>query len=257
MFALRIIKRKPIISNAVWLLNIWSTLSIWHRIIYKFLYRYLSVLTVHSRECLTVAQRCFPSLNIKLMQFGINIDVFKITKPSYESAGGVTRLLAAGHDRTRDWHTLLLAFGNDDRFHLTLVCPWLTNEQIADYRNVALVRSPTMSRFLELYRDADFVAVPMKSNIFSGITVALEAVALGRPVLCSRTGGVPTYFGEDEIFYTPVDDAEAMRQTILSAGPEERYRKASAAQHRFIESDYSTRAVVRHYASLTRSLEVA
>ena len=60
-----------------------------------------------------------------------------------------------------------------------------------------------MSDFIACYHWADIVAVPMRQNIYSGITVALEAAAMGTPVVSSRTGGVPTYFGEDEVFYSP------------------------------------------------------
>jgi len=130
----------------------------------------------------------------------------------------------------------------------------LTEDQIKQYRNVAIIRPSSMADFLRCYEEADIVAVPMKENIFSGITVALEAVAMGKPVLSSRTGGVPTYFDEDEVFYVPVGDAAAMREVVISTDHASRRQRAENAQLRFIERDYSSRALVRRYAELTRDL---
>jgi glycosyltransferase involved in cell wall biosynthesis len=115
-----------------------------------------------------------------------------------------------------------------------------------------MIRDPVMSDFLKAYDLADIVVVPMVENIFSGITVALEAVALGKPIVSSRTGGVPTYFGEDEIFYAPVGDPNAMRDVVLATDPKSRMERAQAAQRRFVQQDYSTRAVMARYAAITR-----
>jgi glycosyltransferase involved in cell wall biosynthesis len=254
LFSIGLIPRRPIVANAVWILNQWEHIPIWKRYIYRNLSKYITVMTVHSAECLPISHAAFPNLRSELMHFGINTDMFKITAPSPNDAPSQIRIFAPGNDATRDWHSLLAAFGNDERFHITIICQWLTNDDLKRYHNVIVIRSPSMAAFQRCYQEADIIVVPMRENKFSGITVALEAVAMGKPVLSSRTGGVPTYFKEDELFYAPVGDPVAMREIVLSTNAELRRQRAENAQRRFIETDYSTRAVVGRYVKLTRDL---
>jgi glycosyltransferase involved in cell wall biosynthesis len=256
LFFLGIIPRRPIIANNVWLLHYWEQTRFHKRAVCRYLSRYITVLTVHSKECLPVAKRIFPETRTKLMYFGINTQLFKLTAPgSVPNDGNIPiRIFSAGTDKTRDFETLLAAFGNDDRFHLTIICGRLGEDQIKQYRNVVLIRPSGMAEFLRCYEEADIVAVPMKENIFSGITVALEGVAMGKPLLSSRTGGVPTYFEEDDVFYVPVGDAATMREVIISTDHASRRQRAERAQSRFIERDYSSRALIRRYAELTRDV---
>jgi glycosyltransferase involved in cell wall biosynthesis len=256
LFSLGIIPCRPIVANSVWLLNYWKWTRFHKRAVCRYLSRYITVLTVHSKECLPVAKRVFPETRTQLVYFGINTVVFKLTAPgSGPTVGnGPVRIFSAGTDRTRDFETLLAAFGNDGRFRLTIISGRLSEDQIKQYRNVVLIRPSSMAEFLRCYQEADIVAVPMKENIFSGITVALEAVAMGKPVLSSRTGGVPTYFEEEDVFYVPVGDATAMREVVISTDHASRRLRAESAQSRFIERDYSSRALIRRYAELTRDL---
>ncbi len=173
LMAFGIVPRRPVIGNAVWLLNNWGSYSGRRRKLYQYLSRTISVMTVHSRECLPVIRSALPRLRSELLFFGINTEMFRLTPPRIEEQTGPLRLFAIGNDRTRDWATLLAAFGNDPRFHLTIICWWLTDEDIARYDNVAVVRSPTMADFRRCYAETDMVVVPMEENIFSGITVAL------------------------------------------------------------------------------------
>jgi hypothetical protein len=146
------------------------------------------------------------------------------------------------------------AFGNDERFQVTVICWWLEDDEMSPYDNVRAIRNPSMADFHRCYREADMVVVPMKENIYSGITVALEAVAMGTAVLSSRTGGVPTYFDDDEVFYAPVGDPVAMRDIALSTTVQSRLERAEKAHRRFVEAEYSTDAMIRRYAEITRDL---
>ena len=123
-----------------------------------------------------------------------------------------------------------------------------------EYSNLTILSSPKMSDFIDCYRWADVVVVPMQRNTYSGITVALEAVAMGRPVVSTRTGGVPTYFEEDEMFYTPVGDHQAMRDIVLGSDAGSRAERADRAQQHFLKRDYSTHGLISRYVELTREL---
>jgi glycosyltransferase involved in cell wall biosynthesis len=247
-----IVPKRTMIANAVWLLNEWPRKSRLRKWLYRRLSMYMDVLTVHSQDSLHAARRVFPDLRTELMYFGINTGLFEITQPSVVRQEGPIRIFAPGNDRTRDWDTLLEAFGGDDRFELTLICWWLPDEKLARFSNVTVVPAPSMGDFLTCYDAADVVAIPMRPNLFSGITVALEATAMGKPLLSTRTGGVPTYFDPTEALYVPPLDARAMREALLSTTFDDRWRIAQRAQRRFLERDYSARAVVKRYTALTR-----
>lgn len=94
-----------------------------------------------------MAQRVFPELPcIRCISASTPISYF--TQPRRDQRGRPDPTLAAGNDE----HAT-------ERFCRTL--------------------SVTIADFLRYYAEADAVAVPMRANIYSGITVALEAAALG------------------------------------------------------------------------------
>jgi len=253
LMRLGLVPRKPIISNAVWLLNRWSQMATLRRMLYRSLASEIAIMTVHSERCLPIARKAFPDLRCELMYFGINTGYFAISPPR-TSNSLVTHIVAAGNDRTRDWDTLLEAFGADERFRLTIVCRWLVENRTARYDNVVLERPSPGDELRALYEQADIIAVPMEENVFSGITVALEAAAIGKPILSSRTGGVPTYFGEEEALYAPPGDAEALRQAVLATTPASRREIAEKAQARLLDGDYSTRGMIARYGRVSRQI---
>ncbi len=70
----------------------------------------------------------------------------------------------------------------------------------------------------ELYARSKFVVVPLlPSDTDNGVTVILEAMAMGKTVICSRTRGQVDVI-EDGVtgLFVPVGDAAAMRRAILS-----------------------------------------
>jgi glycosyltransferase involved in cell wall biosynthesis len=249
-----VVPRRPLIGNAIFFLNEWDRLPAYRKTIYRCLSRYIDVMTVHSRDCLPIMSAELPHSASSLVYFGINTELFRITTPLPRIHGGPLRIFAPGNDRTRDWDTLLAAFGNDDRFQLTILSTRFNYSRLRDYNNVITVSSPTMADFIRCYREADVVTVVARKNIYAGITVALEAAALGAPILASRTGGVPTYFDEDDLFYAPVGDPQALRDIVLSSDPDSRSQRAQRAQERFRDVDYSTRGLIGRYIALTREL---
>jgi glycosyltransferase involved in cell wall biosynthesis len=83
--------------------------------------------------------------------------------------------------------------------------------------NVSIGRL-TLPNLRELYARSKFVVVPLlHSDTDNGVTVILEAMAMGKPVICSRTRGQVDVI-EDGVtgLYVPVGDARALREAILS-----------------------------------------
>ncbi len=70
----------------------------------------------------------------------------------------------------------------------------------------------------DLYARSRFVVVPLlPSDTDNGVTCILEAMAMGKPVICSRTRGQVDVIQEGVTgLYVPVGDASALRAAILS-----------------------------------------
>jgi glycosyltransferase involved in cell wall biosynthesis len=249
---LRLAPRIPIIANTVWLFNRWEYLFPLKRILYRNLLADNIVLTVHAKPYLAKVEALFPGRPVHLMHFGISSEAFAMVPPSVDDSGRkVLRILAIGSDQTRDWQTLLDAFGNDPRFELKIVCWRLGDELCERYTNLSIPKYPSVEIFRNLYAWSDFVIVPMKRNLFSGITVLLEAVALGRPVISSDTGGSRTYFDDTEITYVPPEAPDRLREAVLTTTPETRLERARRAQLRFRQEDYTNEGLMRRYSELT------
>jgi glycosyltransferase involved in cell wall biosynthesis len=75
-----------------------------------------------------------------------------------------------------------------------------------------------------LYARSKFVVVPLQaSDTDNGVTVILEAMAMGKPVICSRTRGQVDVIQEGVTgIYVPIGDAAALRAAILSLWTEPR-----------------------------------
>ena len=93
----------------------------------------------------------------------------------------------------------------------------------------------------------------MVENLYAGITVALEGAAMGVPVLSSRTGGVPTYFSDEEIIYAPLGDSAAMREALLAS--RKRWPSiAEKAREKFLGANYTSQQMMVAYVEATREL---
>lgn len=251
--------RRPIVGNSVWLFNEWEAKGTVRRRLMRRLSRGAGVLTVHSDRYLPIARSVLPStVRIERMFFGVTLDEQDRLTPALRARapGEPVRILAMGSDWTRDWDTFLAAFGNDPRFEIDLVCSWVRQDRRRAYSNL-LPREPaaalSRAEMRLLYAWSDIVVVPMVENRFSGITSAIDACGRGKPVICSHTGGVPTYFDAGEVVYVAPGDAEAMRDAALLPNSQ-LLEVARAGQARFEREDYSTRGMVARYATLSRDL---
>jgi glycosyltransferase involved in cell wall biosynthesis len=247
-------KKPPkLIANNIWIFNEWDSLSRIHKAVYGALLKQVSVIAVHSQQNIPIIRRIIPGADVRLVHFGVSSDSFPLTPPRQSRKPGPLRIFAAGGDKTRDWETLLKAFGNDDRFDVTLALrhPIL---DLTPYRNVKAPKSMTIPQFRDNYRSADFVVIPLVENLYSGITVALEAIALGAPVISSNTGGVPTYFGPDQVIYVPPGDPDALLRAALDTDFDARRAIVARAQRVFVKNDYTSAGHARRYVALSREI---
>jgi glycosyltransferase involved in cell wall biosynthesis len=250
-----LIPKRPVVGNSVWLMNYWSKHS--RR---PYLYRWLMspnvYLTLHSQAAYAKALQEIPDRTFHVVPFGISTRTFPVVDPKTWSARDrPIRIYSIGNDKTRDWKTMLDAFGDDARFEVRIICGWI--DEVVDvnaYGNLTVPRSPTLADQLSAYDWADVVIMPMSENVYSGITVVCEAAARGVPVVSSQTGGVPTYFTSDEVLYVPPGDPKALRDAVLARTPEEWTQQAAAATRRFRMSDYSEHGMAKRYIECTKTM---
>ncbi|WP_407672487.1 glycosyltransferase [Paraburkholderia gardini] len=85
----------------------------------------------------------------------------------------------------------------------------------------------------------------------SGVTVILEAVAAGEPVVATATGGLEEYSGAGSIWYVPAHDPSAMREQLAFLAREP---GVTTEQIRRAQKDVTARAFANQHVMLTRSL---
>ena len=211
---------------------------------------------MHSKDCLPVAKEAFPDTDTRLMYFGINKDLFSAERRLRDEPliGKKIKVFSAGNDKTRDWDTLLSAVGNDMRFEVTILCRWLDPGLTSKYLNLTIVSDRKVDTILSCYINTDFVVISMFPNNFSGVTVALEAVAMAKPIVCTFTGGVPTYFSADEVFYVDHNNPDMLRDAILQSSFGDRSQKVISSRKKFENLRLDTQGLVARYAELTVEL---
>ncbi|KAF0189229.1 MAG: glycosyltransferase-like [Desulfobulbaceae bacterium] len=251
-------RRPKLIAQSVWLFDKWHTLSPLKRSCYRSLLKHADVLTVHSPENLKIMRREVPEVEGVLMLFGISQDSFPIeTIKARPTLNRQIRILSLGNDMHRDWSTLLRAFANKVDVELRIATRNLSLENVAGLENVNVLQPSSLQDIKELYSWADLVVVTLKHNLHaSGITVVLEAVSCGVPVICSDVGGLKAYFTNEQVCYVPVGDIDALWKSAIKLASDEKKceEMARLAQQRLLEADLTSRGFALRHCLLTEQL---
>ncbi len=100
----------------------------------------------------------------------------------------------------------------------------------------------------ELYARSRFVVVPlMRSDTDNGVTVILEAMAMGKPVICSRTRGQVDVIQEGVTgLYVPIGDPGALREAIMSLWQDpQRARQMGRDARAYVEKFHTLESFTR------------
>jgi glycosyltransferase involved in cell wall biosynthesis len=130
------------------------------------------------------------------------------------------RLICAAGLERRDYATLMQAVdGLDVRVVIAAASPWSTQSDSTADRTLpdnVEVRRLSLADLRDLYAASVFVVMPLTEVEFqAGITTILEAMAMERPVVCSRTvGQTDTIIDGRTGVYVPPRDAIALRAAI-------------------------------------------
>jgi glycosyltransferase involved in cell wall biosynthesis len=175
-------------------------------------------------------------------------------RPEHVEAGIRHRpMICAVGQELRDYPTLAEAVrGLDVDLVIAAASPWSKRADSSaglDLPANVEARGFNLFDLRQLYADASFVVVPLQETDFqAGITSILEAMSMGKAVICSRTSGqLDTIVDQETGLYVPPGDIRALRAAIqrLLADPDAARHLGVAGQlwvreHADIEA-YATR----------------
>lgn len=172
------------------------------------------VLFAESERAETIRQCGVPPERVHANAFGVDADFWTPADRPGEF------VLAVGNDGRRDYATLVAAIAE-----LNVPVKIVTNRalpalppHVEHLRGSWHAPAVTDEELRELYRRALAVVVPLEDSIQpSGQSVALQAMACGRPVILTRTRGLWT--GEDftdgrDLLLVEPGDADALRRAL-------------------------------------------
>lgn len=153
----------------------------------------------------------------------------------------------------RDYPTLMKAVdGLDVDVVIAAASSW--SKRADSTAGQTIPTNVTVKRFSQyelrqLYADSQFVVMPLYDvNFQAGVTAILEAMAMERAVICSRTPGQTDIIVDRETgLYVPPDDPQALRAAIerLLNQPEEAERMGKAGRDKVKRELCLDRYVVR------------
>lgn len=244
-----------LILQSVWLVDRWDSFSQIKRSLYRALLSRADVLTFLSPLNADKARQIFPTQRCELVHFGITTDQKEPPQPPRQKRP--LQLLSLGNDRHRDWGTLADAVRGQDELQLTIVSGTVPKRLVNSLDNCTVERPRQNDELYALFEAADIVVVPLNSNLHaSGITVLEEAVIKGKSVIVTDTGGLRAYFTDDDVWYVPLNNPQALRETIkqVASNPDQALAKAISAQEKTGPDGLSSIAFAREHARL--SLEI-
>lgn len=248
--------KTPIIGQTVWLFDHWFHLSWPKRALYRSLINRVDVLTFLSPLNLEIAQRQFPKADARFVPFGIATE--KQIAPRLSRGQQPFRILAIGNDRHRDWETLVKTVANRKDISLVILSGTVPKDLVRDVANVEVRHAKTNDELADELAKATVVCVPLKPNFHaSGITVIEEAVLAGVPVVTTDTGGLRSYFAEDEVRYVRPSDTASLLEALLDIArdPSNATEMAKRAQGKMGEGGLGITSYIRDHVTISGDLE--
>ena len=236
-----------VVAQSVWLWDRWHQLSRWRRGLYYWLLKPLTVHTTHSRSNLLLARQVLGDA-VTLVPYG-TYQLNQLPAPARPTGRKRLRVVAPGNDRDRDWATLAAAAERDHDLMITILSTRRIPTRVTLPPNVVVRPARGAAELVEAYATADVVAVPLQDNQHaSGITVALEGLNIGRPVVVTGTGGLRDYLGEAVHYVGPGDGAglaAALRRAAeLSTADQLSAARRGVALAGLTDADYANRHVL-------------
>ena len=155
---------------------------------------------------------------IALIPFMVDEDFFDPAKVKRQPASR-PRICSVGLER-RDYSTLLRAVeGLDVDVVVAAASPWSKQRENVTGQHLpsnVTVRKFSQFELRQLYADCEFMVMPLQAVEFqAGVTAILEAMAMGKAVICSKAPGQTDVVTQGlNGCYVPVGDPDALRSEI-------------------------------------------
>lgn len=248
-------ERPLLLAQSVWLLDRWRGYGALRRALYRRLLARADLLTTLASENAALCGRYF-GRSARRVLYGLNTRDFPLCPPSQWQPHEPLRVAAIGNDRDRDWNTLVAALGNDARYAVRIA----TRRRMpasARAPNVEVVRVSGIEQQRALYDWADVIVVPLRPNTHaSGITVMLEAAALGKPMIATKVGALDDYFDAKAVAWVAPFDPQQLRDAAnaLANDPARALAQAREACEQLRTRDLTTANFAQQHVQLTREM---
>lgn len=248
-------ERPLLLAQSVWLLDRWGGYGALRRAFYRRLLARADRLTTLASENAALCGRYF-GRDARSVLYGLNTDDFPLCPPARWRPHEPVRVAAIGNDRDRDWTTLVAALGHDARYEVRIA----TRRRMpvsARAPNVEVVRVSGIQQQHALYDWADLIVVPLRPNTHaSGITVMLEAAALGKPMIATKVGALDDYFDERAVSWVAPFEPQQLRDAVnaLVASPARALEQAREACEQLRTRDLTTQHYAQQHVQLTREM---
>lgn len=191
---------------------------------------------------------------LHFIPLGIDTD-FYVEQPAADAG---TTVMSAGEDRFRDHTTLVAAVEEVRRTVPRATLELASSLPVHAPEGLVTVHTERLNgRIRDLYRRSAVVAIALHPTVTgSGLTVVLEAMASGRPLVVTDNPGVSDYVQHGETgLLVPPGDAEAMAVAIRTLLLDEDMRTAMGRRAAAVAREsFTTKVMARHLAEMLRAM---
>ena len=251
-FVLRLFSaRRPILQgNTLWLFDEWKKSPFWRRGLTRFFLRRIDVLTCNATPNVERG-RSLGFFPVRYIPYGISTDSFPVAEPRTRSGNLIASI---GNDRSRNWRDVQVVATKCPDIRIRVASPSALSV-FDGVANIEVRAADGVSEVVEILDRARLSLVCVSENCHaSGITVVLEAVARGTPVVCAAEGGLAAYFDDDELwFYGEAREHKTAVEAVSAclANADLAKRRAQRAQDRFLKDGYDSVSFIRRLLAVT------
>ena len=268
-------RRRPVVSGAIWISEPDTKLSSFARWTTRSALQRADAVFVLSSGQLSPLRETWgvDEARIHLVHFGIDTDFWDPSLRRTSDMKGADLSGKPGVPQEQPEHPTIVSVGNDrHRDHDLLLAAFQeVHAKLPDARLELVTRAPINipadvgrwqgsldhTQLRDLYCDAQVVAICTRlNNHASGITAILEAMAMGKPVVATRTPGLDDYIADGETgILVPHGDRDAMGNALveLLKDPGRCAQMGAEARKRALEY-FSTQAQAGRLAAILRSV---
>lgn len=190
-------RRVPTIAQSVWLWDDWQSFGVLRRWLVSILLRTHSVELLLSPLNRQVSESSIPGRRVIFIPFGSAVAAAGNSADEMPTKASTDPgpVVAVGNDVHRDWETLSRVASRLPDVQFRVASRSARARSVRWPSNVVVREVESTSELQELYRRSSAIVVPLRSNLHaSGVTVCIEALELGRPLIVTDVGGTKDYF---------------------------------------------------------------